>query len=42
VVYEPVRAADLKSAIRLAIARSQFRHAGASERTEPQPELAEV
>lgn len=40
VVYEPVRPSDLKNAIRLAVARSQFRHASTSDRE--QPELAHV
>ena len=41
VVYEPVRPADLKNAIRLAVARSQFRQATAPDRSEQQ-ELAHV
>lgn len=41
VVYEPVRPTDLKSAIRLAVARSQFRQSGRPDRSE-QPELAHI
>jgi CheY-like chemotaxis protein len=36
VLYEPVRASDLRTAIRIAVARTQFRNAQASDRTEPE------
>jgi CheY-like chemotaxis protein len=40
VLYEPVRPADLRTAIRIAVARAQFRNAHAADRSEP--ELAHV
>jgi CheY-like chemotaxis protein len=36
ILYEPVRPSDLRTGIRVAAARAQFRHAHASDRTEPE------
>ncbi len=40
ILYEPVRPADLRTAIRIAVARAQVRHAHSADR--PEPELAHV